>query len=318
MSAAHTVARMLTLIPWLLERPGATVAEAAAAFGVDRRTILADLDTLGYCGLPGLGGGDLFEVSVVDDRILVEIAHQLDQPLRLNPREALRLVLIGEAVAAALGEELPALRSALDRIRAAAGIPTGVAVQMEDDLGGWLSRLRDAITAGRQVLLSYRGRGDQAPTQRVVHPWELQVTEGAWYVLGFDQRSGETRTFRLDRIAAVEVLDRDATLRPAGFELPAPMYEPGPADLEVVLHLAPEVRWVAEQLRSDRMDELEDGGRRVVFHTDAPRWVIGLVLGAGPGASILRPAWLAEQVREEAAATLARYGRPARRERHRA
>jgi predicted DNA-binding transcriptional regulator YafY len=55
--ATETVGRLLTLLPWLIERPGASVAETAAAFGVSRSIILGDLDTIGYCGLPGLGGG---------------------------------------------------------------------------------------------------------------------------------------------------------------------------------------------------------------------------------------------------------------------
>ena len=94
MSATDDVARMLTLVPWLLERPGASLAETAAAFGVDERTVRRDLlDHLDFCGLPGLGGGDLFTVDLSGDRIVVSMADELQRPVRPTPAEALQLVL---------------------------------------------------------------------------------------------------------------------------------------------------------------------------------------------------------------------------------
>lgn len=307
MAAADAVARLLTLVPWLLERPGATVAETAQVFGVDRRTILADLDTIGYCGLPGLGGGDLFEVTVLEDRILVRMADELRQPLRLSPREALRLILAGEAAAAALGEELAALRSALAKIRSAAGAPPGVAVELAEDGSKWLSALREAIDSRKRVLLRYRGRDDVTPTERNLDPWTLHVAGGSWYVQGRDDRSGEVRTFRLDRIADLEVLDEAAAPLPDAAILRPPQYEPGPDDVEVEFVLAPEVRWVGDKVRPDAVDDLPEGYRRVVFHTDALAWVRRLVLGAGPGVTVARPLELAADVGAAARAALSRY-----------
>jgi proteasome accessory factor C len=304
-SAAETVARILALVPWLLERPGASVAETAEAFGVDARTVLRDLDTVGYCGLPGLGGGDLFEVDVVEDRILVRMADELRRPLRLTSDEALRLVLAGESVSSALGQELGALRSALDKVRAAIGVPGGISVELEDDGTVWLATLRAAIEQQRQVRIRYRRRGDAAPADRTVHPWTLHVAHGYWYVEGRDERSGGRRSFRLDRIEQVAVLD-DAAVPPDGPPEP-PRYEPAPGDTTVELELDPQVRWLAEAVDVDEVEERADGGRRVVFRTDAPGWVRRLLLVAGPGARVIRPAELAEAVREEARRALARY-----------
>ncbi|MBW3578082.1 MAG: WYL domain-containing protein [Actinobacteria bacterium] len=309
MTAADDAARMLTLVPWFLERPAATIDEAAQAFGVDRRTILADLDTIGYCGLPGLGGGDLFDIDVVGDRVVVRVAW-VEEPLRLTAREALRLVLAGEAVAAALGEDLPALRSALDEVRAAAGIPEGVRVQLAEDGTHWLPPLRTAIADHRRVRLRYRSRGGTAPSPRQVDPWALQVSDGSWYAHGLDHRSGERRSFRLDRIAGLDVLDTPATPRPADLDPAPPRYEPGPGDIAVELVLAPDVRWVADNVRPDIVEELADGGRRVLLHTDALRWMQRIVLSAGPGVTVLRPRELRDAVRRAASAALERYTHP--------
>lgn len=306
MTAADDVARMLTLVPWLLERPGASLQETADAFGVDARTIRRDLEQLDFCGLPGLRGGDLFEVDIVGDRILVRMADELRRPLRLTPREALRLVLTVDGVANAYGDELPALRSAVDKVRDAAGVPAGVQVRLDDDGARWLPDLRRAVADGRRVRLSYAGRNDPHPTEREVDAWALHVMDGQWYLQGLDDRSGERRTFRLDRIAAVEDVGPAVTPRPAG-ELPPPVYAPGPDDTSVELILDRGARWIADAARTEDREELPDGRLRVGFATDALRWVQRLVLMGGGAVEVVRPPELARGARDAARRALERY-----------
>lgn len=307
MSATDDVARMLTLVPWLLERPGASIGEVAAAFGVDERTVRADLNHLDFCGLPGLGGGDLFEVNVVADRIVVRMADELRRPLRLTPREALRLVLTVDAVAEVLGEELPALRSAVDKVRAAAGVPAGVQVEAGSDGARWLAPIRTAVREGRRLRVAYQGRSDDAPQERELDPWALHVAGGLWYVQGHDHRADDRRTFRLDRIAELSVLDAPVTVPAPDGPLPEPRYAPGPDDEEVELVLGRRARWVAEAVEPEEVVDLPDGRRRVRFSTDARRWVERLLLMAGGDVEVVRPTSLRADVVAEARAALARY-----------
>jgi predicted DNA-binding transcriptional regulator YafY len=74
------------MVPWLLEHPGISIAEVSERFGVARDELTEDLDILGYCGLPGYGGGDLIEVSVMGDRIVVRMADFFARPLTLSVR----------------------------------------------------------------------------------------------------------------------------------------------------------------------------------------------------------------------------------------
>lgn len=307
MTAADDVARMLTLVPWLLERPGASLREAAESFGVDVRTIRRDLEQLDFCGLPGLRGGDLFEVDIVGERVLVRMADELRRPLRLTPREALRLVLTVDGVADAYGDELPALRSAVDKVRRAAGVPDTVQVRLEDDGARWLQVLRPAVAEGRRVRLDYAGRNDARPVTREVDAWALHVADGNWYLQGHDARSGGRRTFRLDRIADAEVVGPGETPRPTD-ELPPPVYAAGPDDTVVELVLGRDARWVADAVRTEDREELPDGGLRIVFSTDALRWVQRLVLMGGGGVAVVRPAGVAQGAREAARRALERYG----------
>jgi len=304
-TAADDVARVLTLVPWLLERPGVSVDEAAAAFGVDRATIAADVDLIGYCGRPPLGGGDLFEASIVGDRIVVTMADELRHPVRLAPAEALRIVLAGEAAAAALGDDVPDLRSALTQLRRAAGVPEHVAVLFDEDGEALIGPLRDAIADDRQVRLEYQGRVDASPQARVVDPWALHVTDGSWYLQGWDHGAAGGRNFRLDRIADLERLD-DARAHPARPIAP-PRYEAGVDDITVELRLGPADRWLADDVAVDERVDEPGGGLRIRFRTDALGWVAALLLEAGPGVEVITPKSLAVARRDRATAALARY-----------
>jgi proteasome accessory factor C len=306
-SATDDVARMLTLVPWLLERPGASLRETADAFGVSEDRIRRDLEQhLDFCGLPGLGGGDLFEVSIEADRILVRMADELRRPLRLTPAEGLRLVLSVDAVAEVLRDELPALPSAVARVREALGLPERVADVLEPTSDELALTARQAIADGRRIELSYQGRGDDAPRRREVDPFAVRVVGGRWYLQGHDHGAGGLRTFRLDRAASLAVTDTPIEVPPPA-ELPVPRYQPGADDVTVTLAVTAAARWLADVVDVDHIDEREGGTAEFTFTTDAPRHVARLVLMAGGDATVLSPPELADTVRELAHAAAGRY-----------
>jgi proteasome accessory factor C len=308
-SATADVARMLALVPWLLERPGATVAETAETFGVDAATIERDLGHLDFCGLPGLGGGDLFDVSLVGDRIVVQLADELRRPVRPTPSEALRLVLTLDAVVRVLGDELPALRSAVAKVQQALGVPEGAVEVVEPTPTGLVLDLRQALADERRVRMRYRARGSEDASTREVDPLALHVLDGAWYLQAHDHGAGELRAFRLDRVVDLEVLDQPRTT-PVPADLPPPRYRPRPDDLEVVLDLAPGARWVADAVVADQLDAGAGGHVRLTFRTDRPAWVAELVVMAGGQARVVAPPELAARVRDRASRALATYAGP--------
>ncbi len=305
MSAGDAVGRMLTLVPWLLERPGASVAETAEAFGVSESTIRSDLGHLDFCGLPGLGGGALFDVTIEADRILVSMADELRRPLRLTPREALRLVLTVSAVEDALGDELPALRSAVEKVREAARLPSDTAVAVATGRSGHVPVLRQAIVDDRQVRLDYQGRTDPAPRWRTVDPWRLDVTADGWYLHGRDVEADGARVYRLDRLGDLEVTDVPrASAAPE--RLPTPHYEPTGPTVDVEVVLGPSARWLADTVTVTHDEEVVNG-RRVVFATDALDWVARLLLMGGSDVEVVAPTALRTLVRDLAQQARARY-----------
>ena len=302
-AATDAVSRLLVLVPWLLERPGAHVDEAAAAVASDRATVLDDLSLLNFCGLPGRLGGDLFEVELVGDRILLHLAPTFDRPLRPSREEALRLVLSLDHVAAVLGDELHGLDDALEAVRAAAGVPAGVRAAPEPATA-FLGPLRAAVTEQRRVHLSYRGRADASPRLRDVDPWELLLQRGTWYLHAHDHEAGGLRTFRLDRVEEVTVTDELVSVpRPDG-GLPTPAYQPGPDDVTVTMTVHPRGHWVLDLLDDAEVDHGDDGVTTVTVSTDAPRWVVALVLAARGDVVVESPAAVRQAVVDAAHAGL--------------
>jgi proteasome accessory factor C len=300
------VVRMLTLVPWLIRRPGASLAETAAAFGTDVDTVRTELEHLDYCGLPGLGGGALFDVTIAGDAVTVRMADELRYPMRPTPPEALRLLLIANAAERVVGQEVPALRSAITKLHRALGVTPGAVQFLDAEPSGAVLTARRAIADGVRVRFSYRGRSDAAPALRSVEPWAVELSEGAWYLHARDVTSGEGRVFRLDRASGLEATEEPATgNRPA--TLPHPTYEPEPDDLDVVLLLQPGAEWLLDAVRADSTTEVHEG-LRVSLRTGSPEWLVRLVLMAAGGAVVLEPSVLRERVRSRAEEALSRLG----------
>lgn len=315
MSATDDVARMLTMVPWLVERPGASVAETAAAFGVTEKAVRRDLQQhLDFCGLPGLGGGDLFDVDISGDRITVQMADELRRPVRPTPAEALQLVLGLDAVADVLADEVPALRSAVDVVRAALGVPDHLADVLEPPTSAVALAARRAVREERRVTFAYQGRADDEPRTRRVDPFAVRLVDGVWYLQGHDLDVDQLRTFRLDRAAALEVTGVAATSTLPD-TLPAPAYRPSDGDLRATVHLDVQARWFVDAVAVEERRELADGGLEVELTTDAPRYLVQLVLMCAGHARVVDPPALVAQVAAAAGAAVEATDRGAGRDR---
>ena len=139
MTSASQVPRLLALVPYLQAHPDADLAQTAAVFSVTQRQLVADLNVLWYCGLPGGMPGDLIEVdmdALEQGRIRLTNADFLDRPLRLTVEEAMSLIVaLGALEEMADAGLAPAVRSARAKLEAVfgAGDRVGVTVQAGEE-----------------------------------------------------------------------------------------------------------------------------------------------------------------------------------------
>jgi predicted DNA-binding transcriptional regulator YafY len=313
-SATERLSRLLAMVPWLLAHQGVPLADAAAAFGVPERQLVKDLELLFVCGLPGHMPDDLIEADWEGGYVYVGNADAIARPLRLGVDEALALIVGLRALADVPGlGDRDALDRALAKLEAAAGAAAAPAGSVRVDLDAGtdpavVQACEDALRRRRRLHLRYLVPRRDETTERDVDPMRVLTVDGHWYLEAWCHRVEDVRTFRLDRVVDVQVLEVDGTPPPTARsrDLGAGLFEPGPDDRLVTLHLAPSARWVVDYYPVESVSEQPDG-LLVGIRTADLAWLRQLVLRLGGAARVLDPPALAEDVRGTAQSALAAY-----------
>ena len=226
---SHPTTRVLAMLELLQARHQLSGAELATQLGVDQRTVrryavrLADLgipvaaERGRYGGYRLMPGYRLPPLMLTDDEAAAVVlallaAERLGHPVA---GIATALAKIQRVLPAALSERVAALRQTLgftQRQQSPAAAP---------DTGTVLA-LAHAASQYQRVHIRYRSWAGQ-DSERELDPYGLVLHAGRWYVTGHDGKSGQVRTFRVDR-----VLDA----RPAGVS-----FDP-PADFDPRDHVA--------------------------------------------------------------------------------
>jgi proteasome accessory factor C len=124
-----------------------------------------------------------------------------------------------------------------------------------------------------------------------------------------DDRSGAVRTFRIDRIEAVE--RTGAVVSPSEQELPRPgdWFADGSVRRATV-RLGPTARWVVERYPVDEVSAPDtDGWVTARLPVASETWLVRTMLRLGPDAEIVEPVSHRDLARRAAAGLLARYRR---------
>lgn len=296
---AARLTRILTMLPWVIANPGATVEEVCRRFGYRTQEDLArDLDMVFVCGLPGYGPGDLMVAFIDDDEVVVDTADYFGRAPRLSPTEALSMLAAGMAVLSA-GEGSPALESAVDKLAttvAPDGEGLAVDVAPEPDLVG---PLREAAVSHRVVDIVYTSLSRGETTRREVEPWAVFASLGNWYLTGHCRLAKGERIFRLDRVREMDVTDQTFP-EPASAPEPQVRYTPSDEDVRCTIALRPGARWVLDYYPVDVVEESEEE-IVIEFSASDPSVAARLLLRLGDRARLLEGAEV-----EEALYTLGR------------
>ncbi|MEU4095222.1 WYL domain-containing protein [Streptomyces sp. NPDC026673] len=312
-NAIDQTRRMLSLVTYLRERPGARVSDVARAFGVTEAELIGDLNVLPLCGT-SFRGGDLLDIDTDGERIWWHNVDDVAQPLRLAADEAAALLVAARAVANLPGlreSDRQALLRATAKIEGAAGEAAGASSRLSvtfESEGSVFADVDRAIAERRRLWIRYYSPSRDELTEREVDPIRLFAV-GHTYFEGWCYLSEDRRTFRLDRVAEIRLLDQPSDpprIEPR--DLSQGLVQPAGDDPEVVIEVGPGGRWVAEYYPHDLAEELPDGGLRITLRTPDPGSLRRLALRLGRDGRIVSPADLAGSARDAAARALAAYG----------
>jgi proteasome accessory factor C len=316
MTSVSQVRRLLSLVPYLREHDGAAMSEVAAAFGISTRKLRQDLNILWMCGMPGLAPGDLIEIDMdaVDGEGVIHLsnADYLTRPLRLSTDEALALVLALRTLREVAGPgERRAIDSALVKLGAATGNQAATAqgsVRVTAAREEILARVNDGLRRGKRLDLTYDVASRAETTQRTVDPLRVFVLEGYGYLEAWCHSARGLRTFRLDRIAAVEVTDDDVDSHDVGLkDLSTGWFETLRDAPLVTLALEPDAAWVAEYYPTESATTQPDQTVHVSLRVRDPGWLRSLLLRLGGRARVLEPVDAGISAAEAAAEALSQY-----------
>jgi len=167
--------------------------------------------------------------------------------------------------------------------------------------------LAKATTARLQLELTYRKPGQQQPEQRIVDPYHLANINGEWFLFAFDHLRDDLRTFVPSRIKAIRPTGKTFERR-SRFSLHERLrgsfgVQSGHGEFDVVLRF---YACVADYIRekkwheSQQLRELKGGGVELHLKLSSLAEVGRWVLSWGGDAVVMRPAELAQSVKQAA------------------
>jgi predicted DNA-binding transcriptional regulator YafY len=303
--------RLLAIVLALQARGRQRAVDLAALVETSPRTIYRDMQALSEAGVPLVavpGQG----YALMEGYFLPPLAFTADEAAMLllgsdvmgqsfDARYRAASAAAGRKIAAVLPDQL---RAEVEELSESVVFVAGRAAVPDEAL----ARLRRAIFARSAVRLRYHPRhqaGDTAsqPATREVDPYALAHMADAWYLTGYDHLRGAMRTFRLERIDEIAVLDR-TFVRPPGAHLRGPEGESRPIEIRALFDSSV-ARWVREarSFFTTAEEELPEG-LLVTLRVRQEDEVLSWLLGWGRHVRVLAPESLRRRIADEATALL--------------
>jgi len=287
--------RLFEIVYILLDKKSVTARELTEHFGVSRRTICRDIDTLSIAGIPiyterGKGGGiSLLPGFVLNKSILSE----QEQNEILSALHGLSNVKTKDSK-----QVLQKLSTVFNKT---------AANWMEVDYSGWMhendffSDYKIAILERRIIEFDYYNRhGDK--TLRRVEPIQIRFKSKWWYLKGYCLTKHDVRLYKLTRIKNLVVTDETFTERSllaVSDKLDIHNFS-GQNNVWLKLRIEPEMAYrVFDDFHESWVEKQPDGGFIVTVTWSESTWLHGFILSYGRYAEVLEPEYLRNIIKDE-------------------
>lgn len=287
---------------------GLTVPQLCERVGASRATVYRDLAVLGGAGLP-------IHSELVNSEARYQLGGRRMPPLVLTPLQlaALRLARIrmtpfeGTTMVREIDGILALAKEQASFIPLSLGDPVGATPAVN----GLVER---ALRDHRQLRFVYAGIQSEAAAERIVDPLGLHLVDNHLYLVAYDLAKDGVRTFKLARMADVEVLDTAAGAhedvdQDALFANSVKAWSG--EDVEVVIRIPARLAGVAGEwpLHASQAVTLDPRGEYALVRAEVAgliepmRWV----LRWGADAEVVSPKELRDLVARQLEVALARY-----------
>lgn len=206
--------RLIRIVQILQAGRRCTAQDLAIEMNVSRRTIFRDLDVLREAGINCTHDAEA-ECYRIDHSYFL-------RPLMLSVEESLSLMLITRklmdqrmipnittAIAASLKIEsaLPVeIREHCGRLLDGVDI-SDFHISDADAVTDILLRLEEAVANSLKVRITYDSYFEKEEIETVLRPYKVTFRSRGWYVVGYSEKHHMVRTFKLERVTDLAVLD---------------------------------------------------------------------------------------------------------------
>jgi proteasome accessory factor C len=289
---------------------GLSVGHLVRATRASRATVYRDLELLRESGY------DL-RVETVNGEARYSLKASKLAIDGMTPKERAAIALARRSLSSIEGTWVVGeLDAALARARPVEDLDAGVHLPIaplpyHPDL---LKTLHEGVTKRSKLRIRYRGAKDKTPTDRVVHPLHIQVVDQQPYLIAYDEKRREERTFKVARVSAAKLLRERSTYAPtsahSGGKTQSVKVWKGEA-VEVRIRIAKAAaRYIAEWplVPAQRLEPAPGGAIDVCATVYGVEESVRWTLRWGRNAEAIAPKSFRERVREELAGALAGYG----------
>ena len=292
--------RLFKIVYYLLDRGQATAPELAERFEVSVRTIYRDIDALSAAGIPiyaeaGRNGG----IRLMHDFVLDHAVLSGEEKREILA--ALQSINITRNIAES---------QTLQKLSALFALPSEN--WLEIDFSRWGNQgfdkekfelLKTAVIHCRQIRIRYAGP-DGTERERTVQPYRLVYRSKAWYLKAFCMEKQEMRTFKLNRILELALLEESFVRR----NFPEESEDDEGNYPLVTLRFPKEMAYrVYDEFDGSQIERQENGDLIAAARMPEGAWLISFLLSFGTQVEILSPAYLREEIVRQAEKIVEKY-----------
>ena len=288
--------RLFEIIYILLDKKSMTARELAEHFGVARRTICRDIDTLSTAGIPvytarGKGGG----IRLLPDFVLNKsILSGQEQSEILSALHGLSSIKVDDT------------RQILQKLSVM--FNKTAANWLEVDYSGWgyennyFNDFKTAIVERRIVEFDYYN-SHGGKTFRNVEPLQVWFKSKSWYLKGFCLNKQSVRLYKLSRIKNLvvtrKIFAERESLSVSGNPISS-IYEGG-RNVTLTLRIDRERAYrVYDDFYESMVEKQPDGSFIVTVTWPEDSWLYGFILSFGKYIEVLEPEHIRRMIKDEA------------------
>jgi predicted DNA-binding transcriptional regulator YafY len=167
-----------------------------------------------------------------------------------------------------------------------------------------VGRALEASLSLRQARMTYHSKSSERIKEYVVHPYRLAYAQGGMYLLAYVPEYGEVRTFAIDRIQEMSLLEEKFTpieeLPDAAFPHSLGVHSGPPERIQIEFQRAV-VDYVSSRSwhPSQRLQVQEDGSARMTLDVCLDRALQSWILSFGPFARVIAPDRLRKEIADQ-------------------